>query len=152
MISRRELTLGAGALLLGGAIAGTHVPTPDRRTLAERLAAIEAEVGGRLGVAMLDTATGAVAGHRLDERFALCSTFKALAAAAVLARVDAGRDSIDRRVHYTAGELVTYSPITKDHVGEAGHDARRTVRGGRHPERQHRRQSAARRHRRARRA
>jgi beta-lactamase class A len=120
MISRRELALGAGALLLGGAVSGPHRAHAEPGTLAERLATIEAEVGGRLGVAMLDAATGAVAGHRLDERFALCSTFKALAAAAVLARVDAGSDSIDRRVHYTAAELVTYSPTTKNHAGEAG--------------------------------
>jgi beta-lactamase class A len=120
MISRRELALGAGALLLGGAVSGFHRAHSEPGTLVKHLAAIEAEVGGRLGVALLDVATGAIAGHRLDERFALCSTFKALAAAAVLARVDAGRDSIDRRIHYAAAELVTYSPTTKDHAGEAG--------------------------------
>ena len=47
---------------------------------------IEAASGGRLGVAVLDTADGRLDGHRLDERFPLCSTFKWLAAACVLAR------------------------------------------------------------------
>ena len=120
MINRRELARGAGALLLGGAVSALCRAHAEPVVLAERLAAIETDIGGRLGVAVLDTAAGTTAGHRLGERFALCSTFKALAAAAVLARVDAGRDSIDRRVHYTPAELVTYSPVTKDHVGESG--------------------------------
>ncbi len=54
---------------------------------------IEVESGGRLGVAVLDTTPGRQAGYRADERFPLCSTFKLLAAAAILARVDAGRES-----------------------------------------------------------
>lgn len=56
-------------------------------TLSEAFAQIEAESGGRLGVAVLDTPTGAHAGHRVDERFPLCSMFKLLAAGAVLARI-----------------------------------------------------------------
>jgi beta-lactamase class A len=70
--------------------------------LAEDLARIEARSGGRLGVAVLDTR----AGHRADERFPLCSTFKLLAAAAVLARVDAGAERLDRRIQFAAGDLV----------------------------------------------
>lgn len=120
MISRRELALGAGALVLGGGIAATVRAGAAPVALGPRLAAIEAEVGGRLGVALLDTATNTTAGHRLDERFAMCSTFKALAAAAVLARVDAGRDALDRRVKYPTGELLSYSPVTKNYAGEAG--------------------------------
>lgn len=120
MISRRELALGAGALLLGGAVPTVPRAQAELVALVERLVAVEADIGGRLGVAMLDTATGTLTGYRLDERFALCSTFKAFAAAAVLARVDAGRDAIDRRVKYTSGELVTYSPVTKDRIGEPG--------------------------------
>jgi beta-lactamase class A len=48
---------------------------------------IEVESAGRLGVAVLDTLSGERTGHRLDERFPMCSTFKLLAAAAILARV-----------------------------------------------------------------
>lgn len=88
--------------------------------LAARLAAIEAETGGRLGVAVLDTGSGARAGHRSGERFPLCSTFKVLAASAVLARVDAGSENIDRLVKIAAGDLVPYSPVTAEHVGDGG--------------------------------
>jgi beta-lactamase class A len=53
----------------------------------------------------------------MDERFAMCSTFKLLAGAAVLARVDAGKERLDRRVAYAKSDLVTYSPVTEKHVG-----------------------------------
>ena len=50
----------------------------------------------------------------------MCSTFKVLACAAVLARADAGLDSLSRRIRFEAGDLVTYSPVTKDRTGEMG--------------------------------
>ena len=46
----------------------------------------------------------------------MCSTFKLLAGAAVLARVDAGKEQLDRRIRYDAKDLVTYSPVTEKHV------------------------------------
>jgi beta-lactamase class A len=56
--------------------------------------------------------------HRADERFALCSTFKLIAAALVLKRVDRGQERLDRRVHYTKSDLVTYSPEIERHLGD----------------------------------
>ena len=47
---------------------------------------------------ILDTGSGLRAGHRADERFPMCSTFKFLAAAAVLSRVDQGKERLDRRI------------------------------------------------------
>jgi beta-lactamase class A len=85
-----------------------------------QLAAIEARSAGRLGVAVLDGATGRSTGYRADERFPMCSTFKFLAAACVLARVDRNEERLERRVTFTERDLVTYSPATKDHVGDAG--------------------------------
>src|SRR5215475_983287 len=67
-------------------------------SIGEAVAKIEAESGGRLGVAVLDTSTGALVGYRIDERFPMCSTFKALAAAAILTRVDAGKEQLTRRI------------------------------------------------------
>ena len=65
--------------------------TEQRLALAEtRLADIEAREGGRLGVFVRDTGTGATIEHRADERFPMCSTFKFLAAAGALKRVDQG--------------------------------------------------------------
>ena len=79
------------------------------------LAALEEESGRRLGVYAVDTGSGAVVEHRADERFPYASTHKALTAAAVLDRTtDAELDVV---VRWTAGDLVTYSPVTELHVG-----------------------------------
>jgi len=71
-------------------------------------------------VAALDTASGRQTGHRGDERFPLCSTFKFLAAALVLVRVDRGEERLDRRIVFSDKDLVAYSPVAKDHVGSGG--------------------------------
>lgn len=88
--------------------------------LLDKVDRIEERLDARIGVAVLDTQTGRRWGHRADERFPMSSTFKALACGAVLARVDAGQESLERRIRFEASDLVTYSPITKDRVGGDG--------------------------------
>jgi beta-lactamase class A len=88
--------------------------------LREDFAALEGQSGGRLGVAVLHTGLGGFVGHRADERFPLCSTFKLLAAAAVLKRVDEGKEKLDRRVKFAASDIVVYSPVTKERAGGEG--------------------------------
>jgi beta-lactamase class A len=133
-MDRRHFSLGAGAALLGLATTGcaqtpraTAADTPpmtpgEARSAyaARRFADIERNAGCRLGVAVLDTHTGARYGYRQDERFPMCSTFKTLASGLVLARVDAGQENLDRRIRYTAADLVQYSPGTEKHVGGNG--------------------------------
>jgi len=91
----------------------------ERLDLAnKRLAEIEAREGGRLGVFVRDTGTGSTLEHRTDERFPMCSTFKLLAAAAALKRVDEGAERLDRRIAYGPSDLLNYAPIAKAHVAE----------------------------------
>lgn len=75
---------------------------------------LEKDFGARLGVYAIDTGSGREITYRGDERFAFASTFKALAAGAVL------KQSTDEQLHaimnYTSDELVTYSPVTEKHV------------------------------------
>lgn len=92
---------------------------PSEKLTAD-LARIERESGGRLGVAVLDTRTQAQATHRADELFPMCSTFKLLAAAGVLARVDAGKERLDRRIRFEARDVVVNSAMTKDRAGGDG--------------------------------
>jgi beta-lactamase class A len=117
MTTRRDLIAGASALTATG-IFGAAQAAALPGNLASELARIERESGGRLGVAVLDTGSGARAGLHADDRFPMCSTFKFLAAAAVLKRVDDGREKLDRRIAYTKDDLVEYSPITEKHVGD----------------------------------
>lgn len=81
-----------------------------------RLAEIERRLGGRLGVLALDTGTGARIGWRTGERFPMCSSFKWLLAAAVLARVDAGRERLDRQIRYGAADVLGHAPVTRAHL------------------------------------
>ncbi|MBK1713633.1 class A beta-lactamase [Rubrivivax gelatinosus] len=87
---------------------------------ADTLGAIERAVAGRLGVQAYDLDSGRSLGHRADERFPLCSTFKWLLAAAVLARVDAGRERLERRIVYGREALLEYAPVTAPRVGGQG--------------------------------
>jgi len=84
--------------------------------LGDDLARIERDSGGRLGVALRDTGSGEQAAFHGGDAFPMCSTFKLLAAAAVLRRVDQGGETLGRRVVYAPGDLVTYSPATEQHV------------------------------------
>lgn len=81
-----------------------------------RFAALEKDLGGRLGVAALDTASGRRVGYRQHERFAMCSTFKAIAAAAILARNVEEPGLLQKRIRYSRDDLVVYSPITEQHL------------------------------------
>lgn len=112
MISRRTLLLGS---LIASPRIARLATAAEAQSLKEALAALEAAHGGRLGVAILDGAN-AVA-HRGDERVALCSTFKFLAAAFVLHRAERNEESLSRRIVYGKGDLVTYSPVTEKHAG-----------------------------------
>lgn len=103
----------AAALWILPALAAPPAPSP-----AARLAALEARIGGRLGVAALDTGSGHRLEYRSAERFPLCSTFKVLLAGAVLAKVDAGRESLDRRIPYSQADLIEHSPVTTAHLAE----------------------------------
>lgn len=108
------LALGLAAATLG--LQAQENARPD----ADPWARIEAASGGRLGIAVLDTATGRLDGHRLDERFPMASTFKWLVSALVLQRVDHALEQLERRIRYGAEHLIAHSPVTAQHVGAGG--------------------------------
>lgn len=89
-------------------------PSPDPARLASRFAALERTYGARLGLHAVDTGSGATLSHRADERFAFCSTFKTLAAAAVLHHNPPSH--LDQRITYTAADVDSISPVTEKHV------------------------------------
>jgi len=111
-LGRRDVLAGVAGSLLP--VAAISARPPDA------LAALERASGGRLGMHALDTGTGRSLGHRADEHFLMCSTFKLLLAAAVLARVEAGREKLDRHVPYTVSDLLEYAPVSRAHLAEGG--------------------------------
>jgi beta-lactamase class A len=124
MIGRRQFSYGLlatfGGFLLTGSKAYTQGKDEWSDKLRRRFAELEKERGGRLGVAVADSSSGRNVSYRGDERFPMCSTFKTLAVAAVLARVDSGKEQLNRRIRFDAHDVVVNSPITKDRAGGDG--------------------------------
>jgi beta-lactamase class A len=75
---------------------------------------LENEFDARLGVYAIDTETEKSITFRADERFAFASTYKALAAGAMLKQKSL--NDLDEIITYTEDDLVPYSPITEKHV------------------------------------
>ena len=116
MVSRRDLIVSAAAALVA-------VPSRVRAqadATARALLALEARHGGRLGVCILDVRSRRVTGHRLDERFAMCSTFKLPLAAVVLREADRGRLLLSEVLPYTQKDMLSYAPVTGEHLKDGG--------------------------------
>lgn len=119
-LSRRRLlsvTAVAGSALMFQHAFAHKVSSDD---LHAHLKALECAHGGRLGVSIMDIASGRLLEHRGDESFPMCSTFKWMAAALVLSRVDQGTEQLDRRIVFSKSELVPHSPVTEQQVGGDG--------------------------------
>src|SRR5262245_63018259 len=86
----------------------------------DRILSIEQRTGARIGLSALDTGSGKRLDHRSEDRFPMCSTFKFLAAAAVLKRVDDGQEKLDRFVSYSKKDILEYAPVTKAHLNDGG--------------------------------
>ncbi|KAB8059007.1 class A beta-lactamase [Janthinobacterium sp. FT14W] len=115
---RRHLLLASGAALLCPAPLLFAAPATSIATAQTQLAALEQAAGGRLGVAAWRHGSELRVAYRADERFPLASTFKAMLAAAVLARSVSQPGLLDQPVRYEKKELVTYSPITEKHLAD----------------------------------
>ena len=98
-----------------GSIALSRSALADVSSLFEE---VEKQLGGRIGVAAVNTGNGARLLRRAGERFAMCSTFKWLLAAAVLAKVAEEGITLERRLSFGPRDLLDFSPVTKAHIGE----------------------------------
>lgn len=75
---------------------------------------LESKFDARLGVYAIDTGTNRIVSYRPNERFAYASTYKALAAGALLQHYSI--DKLDELVTYKSEDIVSYSPVTQLHV------------------------------------
>jgi beta-lactamase class A len=114
--------IGSAAISAGFSAPADSSPgsAPVQARVAARLRELEVAAQGRLGVYILDTASGQGYGYRADERFMLLSSFKLLACALVLHRVDSGLESLQRRIPYTQQDLIVWSPVTERHADGEG--------------------------------
>jgi beta-lactamase class A len=115
LLSRKALLVGGVQLWLG-----LTAPAADEQKSAQPAAAgiaeIERDLQGRIGVAILDTANNRSIAYHATDRFPMCSTFKFLAVAAVLSRVDKKDEQLDRSIPYGPDDLLDWAPVTKEHV------------------------------------
>lgn len=100
-------------LVLTGALATLAAPAGAAGPAQARLAALRARIGGRLGLAALDTGSGRRLLFDADSRYAMASTFKLPLAAAILREVDRGRLSLDRLIPVPDGPLPPHSPVVE---------------------------------------
>lgn len=110
---RLLLSFGASSLLLAGfGSARARPASAGASTTMQALAELERARGGRLGVCMLDTARPRqMLGHRLDERFGMCSTFKLLLAAALLREHAEGRIDAHELLAFSDADRVPHMPV-----------------------------------------
>ena len=109
-LNRRALLAAAPVLVAWPAFAETPPPM---------LSAYEHDTGGKIGLYAENLTTGAKLAWRADERFVMCSSFKASLAALVLARVDRGQDGLERMIAYGPQDIPNndwYAPIAKQNL------------------------------------
>lgn len=102
--------------LAGCGKADTQTPVKDKSDVQYNLAfsQLENDYGVKLGVYAFDTETNREVTYNPDDRFAYCSTHKALAAGVVLQKYSL--DELKQVVKYTKEDVLPYAPIAKDHV------------------------------------
>lgn len=88
--------------------------------LNETITQIEAQLNARIGVAAYSVGSDMRWQYHADDRFPMSSTFKTLACAALLHRVDSNQEKLDRVVKIETKDIVSYSPITETRLADAG--------------------------------
>lgn len=119
-LSRRNFLLATVVLPLASTSAAWASDSSSTASAEayEQLKQLELALDGRLGVFALNTANGAQLCYRANERFAFCSTFKMLLAAAILEQSQKLPELLQQRIKYAQTDLVSYSPITEKHLKE----------------------------------
>lgn len=84
----------------------------------QKLAALEKQSGGRLGVALINTADDSQLLYRGDERFAMCSTSKTIVAAAVLKQSETQSDILQKKMAIEKADLTNWNPVTEKYVNK----------------------------------
>lgn len=108
-IDRRSLLAAIPAFALWPAAAEEAWPA---------LKTYERESGGRIGLYAANLTSGKTLTWRADDRFVMCSTFKASVAACVLARVDRGVDRLDQTIAYAEKDLLDYAPVARQNLAK----------------------------------
>ena len=108
------VTLAASGSSLAARGRAAALPDPDP---VGRIGELERQYNAYVGLFAADIATGRTFAHRDGDPFAMCSAFKAYAAAAVLQRVQRGELELRQPVFVDPGKVLPNSPVTAPHAG-----------------------------------
>ena len=123
MISRRGILAG-GVAVTAVTLAGCSEKVTQALGFAQRMIEIQKRHGGRVGVSALtgtssaNTEANGSLSIQSSERFAMCSTFKWVLAAAILQQADLGKLKVADLVKYGKKDLLEYAPITTANVAK----------------------------------
>jgi len=119
-IHRRTFVIYTTAAICGlpPAIAtAKNVPTKHPKRAFRQL---ETRIGGRIGVFAYSPHSTTFLSYRPDERFALCSTFKWVLAAAILSKVAASELALDTLIPFGPSVHVEHAPFVSARLHEGG--------------------------------
>lgn len=120
MLGRREFMLSSGLLLISGCVAkssgGDQRSSDSSLFDASEIAEIEQRIGGRLGVGLIDGDGALIMSHRGDERFAMCSTFKAALASVLFAAHASGAVDMFAKFDLKPADRVPYMPFVEEQL------------------------------------
>jgi len=114
MPTRRGVLASSFGLGLAGALAA--LADEGDASFEREVGAIQARVGGSIGVAAFDASNQRWLAFSAERRMAMCSVFKLPLAAAVAAGVDAGKLRWEQPVRFTRRDLVPYAPVVEAHL------------------------------------
>ncbi|KRE31898.1 class A beta-lactamase [Mycobacterium sp. Soil538] len=123
MISRRGLLLGGLSL---AAVAGCAAfpqapkssdPAEPLPPVGDRIEALGRRHNAEIGLYATDLESGREIAVRDGDSYALCSTFKAYASAAILQRAQHGRLGLTDAVRVERADIQPHSPVTEPRVG-----------------------------------
>ena len=121
-MNRRDFLWCGSALLASRALA--------RKGPIEAVSAYESASGGHIGLHAENIRTGATLSWRADQRFVMCSTFKASLAACVLSRVDRNEEDLERSVPFSAADILDfYAPVAKANLDKGALSVRELCKG-----------------------
>ncbi|SPP99370.1 class A beta-lactamase [Bradyrhizobium vignae] len=106
-LDRRSLLVSLCCMAASPALAAEAPP---------ELETYERESGGRVGLYAENLVNGKKLAWRADERFVMCSTFKASLAAFVLGRVDRGEEQLAAMIPYGQADLLEYAPVARENL------------------------------------
>lgn len=121
-LTRRHVLFGGLSLFALTACSSQTVmadPAQPLPPIEERIEALAKRHNAQTGLYAVNLDSEESLGYRDTEMFAMCSTFKAYAAAAVLQRAQQGRLALRDTVPIEAADIRPHSPVTEPRVGTA---------------------------------